>query len=378
MQIYLVGGAVRDQLLHLPVHERDWVVVGSTPEEMLALGYQQVGKDFPVFLHPDTHEEYALARTERKTAAGYTGFTVYADAEVTLEEDLIRRDLTINAMAQTSAGKIIDPFNGQEDLQEGFLRHVSSAFVEDPVRILRVARFAARFAPFGFRVAHSTHALMKKMVANGEVDALVPERVWKELSRALSAANPEKFFTVLHACGALTRILPQLADLFPVPAGGHRAAPSAALQALIEVSQRSQDTRIRFAALLRHLPLTPLKNLCQHLRVPNEYAELAQLLAQHFEPLQQADKLDAQALLTLLEQLDAFRREARFALLLQTCQRLAPDRQAAWQRLQQAQHTAAQVEARQFVEQGLKGVEIKQALQAERVRVIDRLDLTCF
>lgn len=376
MQIYLVGGAVRDQLLNLPVQERDWVVVGSSPAEMQAQGYQQVGKDFPVFLHPQTHEEYALARTERKTAAGYTGFTVHATPDVSLEEDLIRRDLTINAMAQTAYGDIIDPFNGREDLQSGLLRHVSPAFVEDPVRILRVARFAARFAQFGFRVAHSTHALMKKMVANGEVDALVPERVWKELSRALNATHPEKFFSVLQACGALNRILPPLAQLFPATENGkHRAvAPPPALQTLIAVSQRSQDPRIRFAALCQHLPFAELKSLCQHLRVPHEYAELAQLLAQHFPLLQQADRLDAPALLEALEKLDALRRAARFALLMQASQALAPDAQTAWQRLQQAKQAAAQVEARPLVDlataQGLKGIAIKQLLQAERVRAV--------
>jgi tRNA nucleotidyltransferase (CCA-adding enzyme) len=238
------------------------------------------------------------------------------------------------------------------------------------VRILRVARFAARFARFGFRVAHGTHALMKKMVTNGEVDALVPERVWKELSRALGEANPEKFFTVLNACGALTRILPPLAPLFPANESRHRAPPPPALQAFIEASQRSDDSRIRLAALLRYLPINNLKNLCQHLRIPNDYAELAQLLVEHFDTLCQADTLDAVALLEVLEKTDAFRRDARFELLLQACQVLAPDAQAALQRLQQARQIAAQVEARQFVEQGLQGLAIKQALQAERVRVL--------
>ena len=198
MDTYLVGGAVRDRLLGLPVRERDWVVVGATVEDMLAQGYQQVGKDFPVFLHPETHEEYALARTERKSGHGYRGFTVHADPDVTLEEDLKRRDLTINAMAETADGQLIDPFHGEEDLRNGLLRHVSPAFVEDPVRILRVARFAARFARQGFKVAHETNRLMRKMVDNGEIDYLVPERVWAELEKALHTDNPEKFFQVLH------------------------------------------------------------------------------------------------------------------------------------------------------------------------------------
>jgi tRNA nucleotidyltransferase (CCA-adding enzyme) len=218
VEIYLVGGAVRDKLLGIEPKDRDWVVVGATPQQMLELGYQAVGKDFPVFLHPETKEEYALARTERKTAPGYHGFEFHAAPEVTLEEDLIRRDLTINAMAMDEAGNLIDPFNGQEDLENGRLRHVSNAFVEDPVRILRIARYAARFAKWGFRVAHSTHALMKKMVASGEVDALVAERVWQELERALGEEAPQRFFEVLRNCGGTVR---GTAAPAPPPGGGH-------------------------------------------------------------------------------------------------------------------------------------------------------------
>ncbi|MFP4611626.1 MAG: multifunctional CCA tRNA nucleotidyl transferase/2'3'-cyclic phosphodiesterase/2'nucleotidase/phosphatase, partial [Thiohalophilus sp.] len=203
MEKYQVGGCVRDKLLGLPVKDHDWVVVGSTPQEMIEAGYRPVGKDFPVFLHPETHEEYALARTERKTGPGYTGFTFHAAPDVTLEADLARRDLTINAMAETDAGEIIDPFGGRQDLKDRLLRHVSPAFVEDPVRILRVARFAARFAEFGFRVADDTRELMRRMVDNGEVDALVPERVWQETLRALQENHPETFFEVLRECGAL-------------------------------------------------------------------------------------------------------------------------------------------------------------------------------
>ena len=234
MQIYLVGGAVRDQLLGLEVVERDWVVVGASVEQMLALGYQQVGKDFPVFLHPETKEEYALARTERKTGSGYTGFSVHAAADVTLEEDLQRRDLTINAMAQTDSGQIIDPFDGQADLAQGVLRHVSPAFSEDPVRILRAARFAARFGRWGFHVAHSTNRLMRAMVAAGEIDALVPERVWKETQRALATEQPLRFFQALLGCNAFTRLFPELAPLF------HTATSPAAHSTALEQSMAAR------------------------------------------------------------------------------------------------------------------------------------------
>ena len=217
MEIYIVGGAVRDELLGLPVKEKDWVVVGSTPEEMKTLGFQQVGKDFPVFLHPETHEEYALARTERKTGRGYTQFTCYAAPDVTLEEDLKRRDLTINAMAKTPDGVLIDPYGGQKDLKNKLLRHTSDAFTEDPVRILRIARFAARYADLGFKVADETMPLLRKIVEMGEVDALVPERVWQEVASALCEKNPEIFFTVLKDCGALKVIFPELDQLFGVP-----------------------------------------------------------------------------------------------------------------------------------------------------------------
>ena len=217
MQIYLVGGAVRDKLLKRPFHERDWVVVGATPEAMLSLGYRQVGKDFPVFLHPESHEEYALARTERKMAPGYYGFNVHATPDVTLEEDLLRRDLTINAMAEQHDGTLVDPFNGQQDIKDRVLRHVSPAFSEDPVRILRLARFAARFAHLGFTIAEETMMLMREMVESGEVDALVAERVWAELDKALGEQSPSRFFEVLRECGALARLFPEIDHLFGVP-----------------------------------------------------------------------------------------------------------------------------------------------------------------
>jgi len=251
MEIYLVGGAVRDLLLGLPVKERDWVVVGSTPEEMIELGYTRVGKDFPVFLHPETREEYALARTERKTGPGYTGFDFHAAPDVSLEEDLQRRDLTINAMAENADGELIDPYDGRNDLDLGRLRHVSPAFAEDPVRILRVARFAARFAQWGFSVAHDTNALMRNMVAAGEVDHLVPERVWAELAKALAYDNPEKFFTVLHGCNALTVLFPEIEADYATTDRAHAGSDlPTCLQTLKQCAAASRNTRVRFAALL--------------------------------------------------------------------------------------------------------------------------------
>ncbi|HHJ80914.1 MAG TPA: multifunctional CCA addition/repair protein, partial [Candidatus Tenderia electrophaga] len=289
MQIYQVGGAVRDKLLGLPVKDHDWVVVGATPDEMRQQGYRQVGKDFPVFLHPQTHEEYALARTERKTGPGYTGFTFHAAVDVSLEEDLIRRDLTINAIAMAEDGSITDPFNGQRDLQQKVLRHVSPAFSEDPVRILRIARFYARFAPLGFTIADETLSLMQTMVSHGEVDTLVAERVWQESQRALGEQQPRAFFETLRHCGALARIFPELDALFGVPqTEKHHPEIDTGIHTLMVLEQAcllSTEPRVRFAALLhdlgkgntpkqewprhigheaRSLPL--VKQLCQRLR----------------------------------------------------------------------------------------------------------------
>lgn len=378
MQIYLVGGAVRDALLDLPVKERDWVVVGASPEHMQALGYQQVGKDFPVFLHPETHEEYALARTERKTAPGYHGFTCHADPDVTLEQDLERRDLTINAMAQTAEGEIVDPFNGQEDLQNGLLRHVSPAFSEDPVRILRLARFAARFAPFGFRVAHATHQLMRQMVAAGEVDALVPERVWKELSRALEEPQPERFFQVLHACGALQRLFPELVPLFAKATGhGAESAPThpgiSALRAAVAAGLSAPE---RFAALLHALPgeapEQALQNLCQRFRVPTHYQTLAlktQLLHPHCVDFRH---YPAEAL-NLLEALDAFRRGELFEQFLSVCQILPTQSGELADTLRQARAAAAAISVAPLLEQGLKGKAIGAGLRDLRLQAVQQV-----
>jgi tRNA nucleotidyltransferase (CCA-adding enzyme) len=307
MQVYLVGGAVRDELLGRPVKERDWVVVGATPAEMERLGYRAVGREFPVFLHPETKEEYALARLERKTGPGYRGFITEYSPAVTLEQDLQRRDLTINAMARGTDNALIDPYGGRDDLARRQLRHVSPAFGEDPVRVLRVARFAARFAELGFTVADATRALMRTMVDQGEVAALVPERVWREMERALGEPTPELFFDTLADCGALPVVLPGLCWSEP-----DRAALRAA-------TVLSADESVRFAALAAGSPLAAIVTLCQRLRVPSRFSELATLSARWHERLAQADALDAPAMLDLLEAVDALRRPERFERLLQSC-----------------------------------------------------------
>jgi tRNA nucleotidyltransferase (CCA-adding enzyme) len=295
VKVYEVGGCVRDELLGLPVADRDWVVVGATPEEMVRLGYRPVGKDFPVFLHPETHEEYALARTERKSGRGYKGFTVYAAADVTLEDDLQRRDLTINAMARDEAGRLIDPYGGEKDLRAGVLRHVSAAFEEDPVRILRVARFVARL---GFRIAEETRTLMRRMVEIGEADHLVAERVWQEFSRGLMEPHPAKMLEVLDECGLTGRLLPELSH--------DRAA-------LERAAAAGASLPVRFAVLTWGLEAAQLAALCTRLRAPNEELELGQA-ASRARPL-----LDSRAPAELLEALkraDAVRRPERFAQLL--------------------------------------------------------------
>jgi tRNA nucleotidyltransferase (CCA-adding enzyme) len=307
MKIYQVGGAVRDALLGLPVKDRDHVVVGATPEEMERLGFKPVGKDFPVFLHPETHEEYALARTERKTARGYKGFTVYAAPDVTLEDDLARRDLTINAIARDQYGQLIDPFGGAADLKKGVLRHVSPAFVEDPVRVLRVARFAARF---GFHPAPETLALMREMVANGEVDALVPERVWQELAKGLMDAAPRRMFETLAECGALSRVLPEWSRL-----DGDRA-----LAALDHAAGRGLPLAVRYAALFAGGPVEAAESAAVRLRAPTDCRDLAVLAARWSTAARDARRLGAEALVDLLERTDAFRRPDRFADLLDACE----------------------------------------------------------
>ena len=343
MKIYLVGGAVRDALLGRPVKERDWVVVGATPEEMTAKGFRPVGRDFPVFLHPQTKEEHALARTERKSGRGYHGFTFHTGPEVTLEDDLWRRDLTINAIAQDEQGALVDPHGGRADLDARLLRHVSEAFAEDPVRILRIARFAARFASLGFHVAPETMALMRSMVDAGEADHLVPERVWKETERALMEASPGVFFDVLHACGALARVMPELAALSGVP---QRADYHPEVDTLLHTrmcvdaaARAGFVLDVRVATLLhdlgkaatpsgewpRHLlheqrgvPL--VKGFCERLRVPTAMRDLAVAVTRDHLNVHRARELRVSTLLELLERLDAFRKPARFELALQSCE----------------------------------------------------------
>lgn len=342
MKTYVVGGAVRDRLLGLPVQDRDHVVVGASPEEMLARGFKPVGRDFPVFLHPDTHEEYALARTERKTAPGYAGFAFHAAPDVTLEEDLARRDLTVNAIAEDeNDGALVDPFGGQADLAACVLRHVGPAFAEDPVRVLRVARFAARFADF--RVAEETLALMRLMSANGEVDHLVPERVWQELSRGLMEARPSRMFAVLRACGALAKVLPELDRLFgvPQPADHHPEVDTGAhiLLVIDQAAARSAPLPVRYAALLHDLGkgTTPASEWPHHhgheakgvalveavserLRASAECRDLAVLAAREHGVIHGAAALRPATLVKLLERTDALRRPERFAQLLQACE----------------------------------------------------------
>ncbi|MDP2109918.1 MAG: multifunctional CCA addition/repair protein [Thiobacillus sp.] len=341
MKTYIVGGAVRDRLLGLPVADRDFVVVGATPDEMLALGFQPVGKDFPVFLHPQTHEEYALARTERKSGHGYKGFKVYAAPEVTLEEDLLRRDLTINAMAEDETGALIDPCGGQRDLAAKTFRHVSAAFAEDPVRILRVARFAARFTDFA--VAPETNALMQLMVDNGEVDALVPERVWQEIARGLMDAQPSRMFQVLRDCGALARLFPEIDRLFGVPQPPeHHPEIDTGVHAMLVVdwaARQGFSLPVRFAALTHDLGkgVTPpglwprhhdheargvdlVRTLCERIRVPADCRDLAVVVARDHGTVHRALELRPGTIVELLERLDAFRRPERFEEFLQACE----------------------------------------------------------
>jgi len=395
MQIYKVGGCVRDELLGLPVKDRDWVVVGATPQDMLAAGYKPVGKDFPVFLHPQTHEEYALARTERKTAPGYTGFAFHAAPDVSLEDDLKRRDLTINAMAETESGELIDPYHGREDLDHRVLRHVSPAFMEDPVRILRVARFAARLAAFNFQVADDTLQLMRGMVNNGEVDALVPERVWQETVRALGEATPTRFFDVLRDCGALARLFPELDRLYGVPQPEeHHPEIDTGVHTMLVLQQAarlSSDPKIRFAALVHDLGkgITPkaewpkhkeheergvplVEALCERLRVPNDYRDLAILVTRyHLHYHRAAEMTDIEFLDTLMG-LDAFRRPQRFEEFLLACEADSRGRPGYEDQefdqptiFRRAYAAAATIDAGALAKQGLQG----EAIAAELARL---------
>lgn len=402
MKTYLVGGAVRDSLLGITGADRDWVVVGSTPEAMAALGFTPVGKDFPVFLHPQTHEEYALARTERKTAPGYKGFVVHASPEVTLEEDLARRDLTINAMAQAEDGTLIDPYGGQLDVQHQVLRHVTEAFREDPVRILRVARFAARFADFS--VAPATMTLMQDMVVAGEVDALVSERVWQELSKGLMSAKPSRMLQVLRDCGALKILLPEVDRLYgvPQPPEHHPEIDTGVHLEMVldETARVHAPLEVRFAALChdlgkgttakellpRHIgheqrSVTLLRKLCERLRVPVPCRELAEVVAREHGHIHGAMSFGAEALLRLLIRCDAIRRPDRFVRVLMACESDARGRLGLQQRdYPQSAHLQNMLDAALTVDtanmsalamqQGLSGMEVGQRIEQARVKAI--------
>lgn len=325
MKIYLVGGAVRDKLLGLPIKDRDWVVVGSSPEEMLELGYQQVGKDFPVYLHPETKEEYALARTEKKTGLGHSAFSVDTAPTITIEEDLLRRDLTINAMAEDDEGNLIDPYGGQEDLKNKILRHVSPAFSEDPLRVLRVARFSARFAHLGFEVAQDTLELMQHLVNNSELDELPAERVWQEFKRALGEVTPAFFFITLRDCYALGVVMQEIESLFGISQEKARRS----LMALTKAAELTPDTAVRFAALCYELPIThefsltknlrKLEELCKRLKLPNDHKDLASITCLHWDSYAALSLKEAEPILRLFEDCDAIRRPERFQFFLQAC-----------------------------------------------------------
>jgi tRNA nucleotidyltransferase (CCA-adding enzyme) len=339
METYLVGGSVRDEILGLPVTDHDHVVVGSTPEEMVRLGYRAVGKDFPVFLHPETHEQYALARTERKVSRGYKGFEVYASPEVSLQEDLARRDLTINSIAKDENGNIVDPFGGIADLEAGLLRHISPAFTEDPVRVLRTARFAARF---GFRIAPETLTLMSEMVHNGEVDALVPERVWQEFARGLMERKPSRMFYALRECGALSRLMPEVDALFgvPQPPQYHPEVDTGVhvMMVIDHAARKNYSLPVRFAALTHDLGkgTTPpeewprhighearsvklVKDLCERIRSPNEARDLALLVARYHGDVHRSLELRPTTMAAMLQSVDAYRKPQRFEEFLQAC-----------------------------------------------------------
>ena len=403
MKTYLVGGAVRDALLNYPVVEHDWVVVGARPEDLLSQGYTQVGRDFPVFLHRQTKDEYALARTERKQGHGYTGFAVHYDPDVTLEEDLARRDLTINAMARDDDGSIVDPYGGQRDLEARLLRHVSDAFVEDPLRVLRTARFAARFAHLGFTVAPETMELMADIVSQGELAHLPAERLWVEMDKSLAERNPEVFVTVLRECGALAALLPELEALFGVPqTAEHHPEIDTGVHTLMSLEQAvllSPDTDVRFAVLIHdlgkgttpqdewprhiaheHSGLKLVKDVCQRLKVPNQHRDLALKVCEFHTHCHRALELRGKTLLKLLNKTDALRRPERFEAFLLACEADARGRLGLEERpypqadyLRQALATAVTVSAADFADQGLAGKAIGEAIVAERISMLESL-----
>ena len=406
MKVYLVGGAVRDALLGYPSSERDWVVVGASPRELLDRGYQQVGRDFPVFLHPETRDEYALARTERKQGHGYTGFAVHCDPAVTLEQDLLRRDLTVNAMARSAEGEIIDPYGGQRDLAARVLRHVSAAFVEDPLRVLRTARFAARYAHLGFSVAPETLALMAEIVGQGELAHLPAERIWVELERALGERDPQVFVQVLRDCGALEALLPEVEALFGVPQT-ERYHPEIdtgihTLMALQQAARLTPASDVRFALLVhdlgkgttprdewpRHIAheqrgLQLVERVCQRLKAPGQYRELALKVCQYHTHCHRALELRGKTLLRLLQATNALRRPERFEAFLLACEADARGRRGLEQcdypqadYLRRALAAAREVSAADFSAQGLQGKALGDAIASERVRRLEALRRT--
>lgn len=403
MQRYLVGGAIRDQLLEIDVYDKDWVVVGATPEQLLEKGYTAVGKDFPVFLHPKTKEEHALARTERKIGSGYTGFECYFAADVTLEEDLLRRDLTINAMAQDPDGTIIDPFNGQADLKDRILRHVSSAFTEDPLRVLRVARFAAKLDHLGFSVADETLTLMRQIVHSGELNNLTPERVWLEWQKSLSTPNPQVFLSVLRQCGALSVLLPELDALFgvPQPEKWHPEIDTGihTLMVAKQAALLSNSLPVRFAAQVHdlgkgvtppsewpshkmhcHTGLKLIKQLCERVRVPNEYRDLALMVCEQHSNIHRAAELRPETKLKVLNKFDVWRKPERLQDILLCC--MADSRGRTGHEeidypqkavFEQAYQAALSVDVQSIIQDGFKGADIREEMEKRRVTAIKEL-----
>ncbi|MFV0450292.1 MAG: multifunctional CCA addition/repair protein [Vibrio sp.] len=403
MQVYLVGGAVRDKLLDIPVYDKDWVVVGSSPEEMLSQGFTAVGKDFPVFLHPKTKQEYALARTERKSAAGYTGFECYYAADVTLEEDLLRRDLTINAMAQAKDGSLIDPYGGQRDLNDRILRHVSDAFIEDPLRVLRLARFAAKLSHLGFTIAKETMTLMAQITNSGELEHLTAERVWQEWHKSLSTKNPEVFLSVLRDCGALKVVLPELDRLFgvPQPEKWHPEIDTGihTLMVAKQSAKLSSSLPVRFAAQMHDLGkgVTPqsewpshkmhchtgvkiIKKLCERVRVPNEFKDLALLVCEQHSNIHKAAELKASTKLKILNTIDVWRKPERLKEVLLCCQadhagRLGCEDNPYPQKtiFEAAYKAALSVEVKDIIADGFQGKAIRDELEKRRIEAISSL-----
>ncbi|QYJ70432.1 multifunctional CCA addition/repair protein [Shewanella sp. FJAT-51649] len=405
MKIYLVGGAVRDSLLNLPIKDKDFMVVGATPEQMQQLGYRQVGKDFPVFLHPKTQQEYALARTERKVGLGYGGFSCYASPDVTLEQDLLRRDLTINAIAQDEAGNLYDPYHGIADINARQLRHVSAAFAEDPLRVLRVARFAARFHDLGFEIAAETMALMQHMSQTEELTALTPERVWQEVDKSLGGPHPEVFFEVLRQCGALNILFPEIEALFgvPQPEKWHPEIDTGlhTMLVLAQATALTEEKAVRFAALVHDLgkALSPkehwpkhhghgqkglpvIKSLCERLRIPNEYRDLALLVSDQHQNVHQAFELRSETIIKLFDKADFWRKPERLKQLLLAC--LADMRgRTGFEHHAYPQGdylfacflAANTVDVKAIIAAGFQGAQIKQALNSKRIEVVKQVKL---